>query len=408
MMRAGIGGGFLILAAASLSAADWTQFRGRDGTGVSEETGLPIRWDRTENIRWKAALPGRGLSSPVISKGRVYVTACSGPWQDRLHVLCFNVADGRKVWERQFWSTGNTLCHPKTCMAAPTPATNGDHVYALFATGDLVGLDSKGDLLWYRSLGRDYPTVGNNVGMAASPVLWKNVLILAMENAGESFACGIDAKTGRNVWKVERNRDINWVTPLVVSGRNGDEVLLQSGKEISGYNPQTGEKRWTYEHAGLSTIPSPVSDGSLVLTPAGDQFLALRSSTPGIKPTLAWKSTKLKSAFASPVAYQDRVYAVNQTGVVNCVDAADGKLLWQSPRLTGPFAASPVAGEGRLYLVNEQGNTSVLQVGAEPRVLSTNVLDDPMLASPAISGGAIYLRSDKHLYCIAERSAALH
>src|SRR2546428_749632 len=149
-------------------AADWPQWRGPGGGGGAEEKGLPVPWSATENVRWKGELPGRGLSAPVIAAGRVYVTAATGHDQDRLHVLCFDEATGRKLWERQFWATGTTLCHPKTNMAAPTPATDGKHVYALFATQDLACLDADGNLLWFRSLTGDYPTVGNNVGMASS------------------------------------------------------------------------------------------------------------------------------------------------------------------------------------------------------------------------------------------------
>src|SRR4051812_37298304 len=170
---------------AGARAGDWPQFRGPGGTGVADETGVPTRWGPDENIRWKADLPGRGISSPVVARGKVYVTACTGALQDRLHVLCFDSATGKRLWERQLWATGNTFCHPKTCMAAPTPATDGERVYALFATGDLVCLDAGGNLLWYRALARDFPRVSNQVGMAASPVLWQDVLLVPMETADD-------------------------------------------------------------------------------------------------------------------------------------------------------------------------------------------------------------------------------
>src|SRR4051794_3705413 len=131
-----------LLLANPVYAADWPQFRGPGGTAVSEETGLPTRWGPQENIRWQVELPGRGLSSPVVSRGNVYVTACTGSLQDRLHVLCFDAATGKKRWERQLQATGNTLCHPKTSTAAATPAADGERVYALFATGDLVCFDA--------------------------------------------------------------------------------------------------------------------------------------------------------------------------------------------------------------------------------------------------------------------------
>jgi outer membrane protein assembly factor BamB len=380
-------------------AGDWTQFRGPAGAGVLEEAGLPVRWSATEGIRWKADLPGRGLSNPVIAAGRVFVTACSGAQQERLHVVCFEAATGRRLWERQLWATGSTQCHAKTCMAAPTPVTDGHAVYALFATADLAAFDRDGNLLWYRSLVEDYPRVGNNVGLAASPVLWKEVLIVPLDNAGESFAAGIDTRTGRNRWRVERPRGINWITPAVFSCAGRPAVLFQSGKEATAYDPQTGERLWTHEATGLSTIPSPVAANGLVLVP-GSQLLALRPSADRARVEVAWKSSKLTSSYATPVVYGDRVYAVNNTGVVNAVRLTDGKLVWQSERLKGPFAASPVIGDGKMYLVNEEGTTTVLRLGAKPEVSAINPLQEPILSTPAIAGGALFLRSDGHLFCI--------
>src|SRR5262249_22944007 len=144
-----------------LIAADWPQFRGPGGAGVSPETGLPTRWSPTENIRWKVDLPGRGVSSPIVAGERIYLTACSGYQQRRLHILSFDAATGAKQWERQFQATGNTFCHPKTCMAAPTPVSDGERVYALFATGDLACLGRAGDLIWYRSFVGDYRDITN-------------------------------------------------------------------------------------------------------------------------------------------------------------------------------------------------------------------------------------------------------
>jgi outer membrane protein assembly factor BamB len=337
----------------------------------------------------------------VVARGKVYVTACTGVLQDRLHVLCFDEATGKKLWERQFWATGNTFCHPKTCMAAPTPATDGERVYALFATGDLVCLDADGDLLWYRALARDYPHISNQVGMAASPVLYRDVLLVPMETADESFAAGLDKLTGTNRWKVRRPREINWVTPLLIHNHGRDGALFLSSRELTAYDPRTGRKYWSYSGEGLSPTPSvpslAVGDG-LVVTGSG---LALRPGTDGAPPEVVWRANKLKPAYASPLYYRGRVYAVNNTGILlNCFDAADGKVLWQQ-RIKGPVSASPIIAGGKVYLVNEEGVTTVLEAGARPRVLGTNRLGETILATPAVAGGALFLRSDQHLYCVA-------
>jgi outer membrane protein assembly factor BamB len=356
---------------------------------------LPVYWNQTTNVRWKADLPGRGLSSPVVAAGRVYVTACSGYGQKRLHVLCFNAATGARLWERCFWATGSTTCAPKTCMAAPTPVTDGEAVYALFACGDLAALGADGRLRWYRALALDYPGLANQVGMAASPVLCGDVLVLSLENAGQSLALGVDRHTGRNRWAAERPRVIKWATPAVRAGAEGAEVLFQTWAELSAYDPATGQKRWTYTGEGPSTVTTPVSAGDLVVTQDG---VALRPCA-GRAPEVAWKSNKLKTTYASALAHDGRVYALHSTNFLTCADAATGRTLWQE-RVWGAYSASPVFADGKLYLVNEDGVTTVVAVGDPPRVLTGNPLGETLLATPAVAGGAIFLRSDPHLFCV--------
>jgi outer membrane protein assembly factor BamB len=383
--------------ATSVRAEDSPQFRGVGGLGVSKESSLPVRWSAQENIRWKATLPGRGLSSPVVAGGRVFVTACTGPEQKRLHVLCFDAATGKELWQRQLWATGTTLCHPKTCMAAPTPVSDGERVIALFATADLVCYDRDGNLLWYRSLVGDYPTIGNNVGMAASPILWKDLLLLCLDNAGESFAAGIDKHTGLNRWKIERPRSINWVTPLLVRDGNRDSVLFMSPDHISVHEPGTGKKRWSMTGKSFSSIPSAVAGDGLIFAPGG-KFYAVRSD----KPEVVWETNKLPTGYSSPLYYRGMVYVLTPRGVLNCADGATGRALW-SRRFEGAFSGSPLAADGKIYLVSEEGATTVLQAGVDPQVLSVNALPETFLANPVAAGGAVYLRSDKHLYCIADK-----
>jgi outer membrane protein assembly factor BamB len=384
-----------------VAAEEWKQFRGPDGLGVSSETGLPIRWSQTENLRWKVTLPGRGLSCPVIAAGKVYATASSGYLESRLHVSCLEEATGKLLWERQFWSTGLTVCHPKTCMAAPTPVTDGERIYVLFATGDLIALDAEGNLLWYRSLSRDYPTIGNNVGMAASPVLYKDVLILPLENAGDSFVAGLNKFTGQNRWRHSRPRVINWITPLVFMQGNRPAVICQCPEEIVAYDPELGTELWKATGDGYSPVASPVAGKGLLMVATGD-VLALRARGEKQPPEVVWHAPKLKPSYSSPLFYRDYVYAVNSAGVLNCAEASTGKGLWQE-RLNnkGPYWASPIAADGKIYLINDSGVASVVEAGSQPRILAVNKLEETVLATPAIAGGALYLRSDQHLFCFA-------
>lgn len=392
----------ILLATSTVHADDVTQFRGPGGLGVSKETNLPVKWSATEGLRWKAELPGKGLSNPVIAGGRVYVTATSAYQQKREVVLCFDVKTGKKLWERQVWATGTTQAHPKTNMAAPTPMTDGDRVYALFATGDFVCYDRDGDLVWYRSIVGDYPTVGNNVGMAASPAIHGDMILLCMENAGESFAVGIDKHTGKNAWRVDRPRGINWVSPVVLQGKGQAVVLFQGPTGIDAHDVATGKKAWSapkVKHSAYATLT--VDSG--VIYAASDKFTALRPGKD--EPDVLWQSPKLRPGYCSPIAHDGLVFVVGGPGIVNCADAKTGDVLW-THRLdaAGSYAASPLLADGKLYVTNEAGVTSVLKVDRKDgTLLSANPIGDTILASPVAADGAIFLRSDGALYCIGAK-----
>jgi outer membrane protein assembly factor BamB len=380
-----------------IHGADWSGWRGPNGCGVSSEKGLPERWSEAEGIRWKAPLPGRGVSGPIVASGRVFVTASSGVAQDRMHVLCFDASSGRQRWERQLWATGLTACHPKTSMAAPTPVADGERVYALFATFDVAAFDLDGTLVWYRSLAHDYPALGNQVGMAASPALSKDLVILVLDTDADAFVLALDRRTGENRWKTPRERGINWVSPLVSASGGGDELIVQGPGGLATYDLKTGRPAWSHKE-DLDAIASPVTADGIVFAP-GNGIVAVRPGPAGAAAEVLWKSNKLRTSMASPIVYEGRCYAVSSAGVLTCAGAADGAMLWQE-RLAGPVSASPVAADGKIYCVNEEGTTTVIRTNAEPRVIATNALGEPMLASPAIADGALFLRGDHHLFRI--------
>ncbi len=392
---------FVLGSAASINAGDWPQFRGPGGLAVADDARFPTRWtlsaDKRENIRWTADLPGRGLSSVVVANGRAYVTACDGPHQVQLITLCFDARTGKKLWQRSILATGSTNCHPKTSMAAPTPATDGQHVYALFATADLVAYDRDGNLLWYRSLTGDYPSITNQVGMASSPIYAKGRVIVPMDNSGESFLAAVDAQTGKNVWRIDRPRDINWVTPLL----RGDEIIFQNPEELVAYDVATGERRWSLAEGRRSEIPSPILGAHGEILSPGSELIAVQPGAPGETPQIRWKSSRLRgAAHPTPLFYQNRVFALNSSFVLQCGDATTGKHLWDL-RIKGPVSASPVAANGRIYVVNEQGQTFVIRFDdREGTIEATNSVGEEILATPAFSEGSIFLRSDKKLICI--------
>lgn len=390
----------LLCAALSLTVAgaDWPQFRGPNLAGTVDEPDVPVRWDGENNLRWRAALPGRGVSSPVVVDGRVYLTACSGMNQTRLHLLCFEVETGAKLWERQFWATGSTNCHPKTCVAAPTPVVGRGCVFAMFASGDVVCTDAGGSVRWLRCLQVDEPEMTNLVGRAASPILDGNVLVVPMESQGKSFLFGLDAADGRNRWQAERPSENSYTTPLLVRHAGIKDLVVQAQGSLTGYDPATGAKRWSLDDAGVSAIASPLAAEGLLLA-TGREMLALRPREAG-PPEVVWRSARLGCGTPTPLAFGGRVYAVKDGGILTCGELQTGKQLW-TERLRGSYSASPVVATDRLYLVNEDGETTVVRVGGEPQRVATNRLDGPVLATPAVAGGCIFLRSDRWLSCVA-------
>ena len=404
-LRASWMASFGIIALTGLaSAGDWRQFRGTDTTGVAEDASLPVTWSATENIAWKVSLPGRGLSSPIIIGDRVFLTGSSGYRQDRLHVFCFDAKDGSSLWERQFTATGRTSSHSKMCNATPTPASDGQRLFALYSSNDLICLDLDGNLLWFRGLTYDHPNVSNSLGMASSPVVVGDTLVAQVENDSESLATGVDVVTGVSRWTMKRPKRANWTSAAILNkGPTSDEdlVLLQSSEGLAAVRPQTGTVAWNYKE-GASTIPSSVVSDGVVFIPS-QGITAIRPPTGSENIEVLWRVGKLGPATPSPIVYQGRLFSVNGAGVVTCGDTKTGDEKWKL-RLTGPFSGSPVAAGGHLYFFNEKGEAHVVKPGDDQgELVSTNILDDTILCTPAIANGAIYVRSDKSLWKIATK-----
>lgn len=381
--------------AGSLGAADWTQFRGPNGDGLSSETGVPVKLDPS-SVTWSIGLPGRGLSSPLIVGDKVLVTAGSGARQDRLHVLCFRLNDGALLWERQFWATGRTMTHEKIGAATPTPASDGKAIYAIFSSNDCVALDLDGRLLWFRGLGRDYPNASNSLGMSSSLVVVDGVVVAMVENDSESFTAGLDARTGVNRWKLDRPKKANWTSPVVFkSPGKPNQVLLQSSQGVTAVDPATGKVAWEFSE-GASTVPSLVVTGGKVVVPSNG-ITVVEPGTGDAKPKSVWRSAQLRPGTASPVIADGRLFTLNDGGILTCADARDGKRLWQL-RLKGSFSATPVVAGGHLYCVSEDGRVQVVDPSKpEGAVVSELALDQTVIGTPSIAAGSVFVRGDSRL-----------
>lgn len=380
--------------------ADWLNFRGPNGSGHAPDITTTVGELSDQTLAWKVALPGRGLGSPIIVGDKIIVTAASGPEQQQLHILCFSAKDGSPVWERRFWATGRTMSHSKTNVAAPTPASDGERIYALYSSNDLICVDLDGNLVWMRGLTLDYPNASNSLGMASSPIVVGDTLVAQIENDSESFAAGFDLLTGVNKWKLDRPKSANWTSPTILNKDGESIVALQSSDGILGLVPATGSSVFTVA-GGASTIPSAAASGSELYIPSNGVTVVALGAT-GEEPTKVWNQTNQRPGTASLLVAGEKLYLINNAGVLTCAKRESGEVLWEV-RLKGPFSGSPVAGgDGKLYIFSEQGVGQVVDPSGEKGVVSSEVeLGETILCTPALDGKALYIRSDGHLWKFA-------
>jgi outer membrane protein assembly factor BamB len=385
-------------------AGDWPQFRGPDSTGTVPGVKIPVQ----PKIDWSAALPGRGLASPIVVGEKVFVTASSGPKQERLHVLCFNAADGAKLWERQLRATGRTMSHDKTAVAACTPCSDGRHVFAIWSCNDVAAFDLDGNLQWLRGLTADYPNASNSLGMASSPIVIGGTLVTMIENDSESYTLGLDVKTGRNLWKLDRPKVANWTSPVPwrANAKADPIVILQSSKGLAGVDPVSGSVLWEYTD-GASTTSSSVVAAGVVYAPSNG-ITALTPAAGASAPSQLWRSKQINPATISPVALDGRIFTTNGAGVLTAADLQTGDIRWKL-RLTGPFSGSPVGAGQHLVAVSEKGLVQIVDLAAPEGAVAGSLqlplkaeTKELILCTPALGDAHIFLRTDSTLWRLGE------
>jgi len=398
-------GGLLCLAAITSpcsQAADWRQFRGTSTDSIAIGETLPTELSG-DAIAWQSELPGRGLSGPIIVGDQVIVTASSGYYDNRLHIISMDVATGEQGWERQFQATGRTVAHPKMCVATPTPATDGERIYAFYSSNDLICTDLDGNLQWYRGLGAEFPNASNSLGMSSSPVVIDSTVIAQVESDAESFAIGVDILSGETKWKLDRPRKANWSSPAILpsKGNRPTVALLQSSAGLSAVDPETGAELWTFAD-GASTIPSTtVSDGKIIVPSNG--LTILQPSEDGTSFESVRNAKGARPGTPSPLVMNGLMFYVNRSGVLSAASLETGKRLWQL-RLHGKFSSTPVASNGHLFFFSEKGMATVVHPTEEGgEVVSQLDLTETILCSPAAADNALYIRSDGHLWKLADR-----
>ncbi len=400
---------FLLVHATVSQGGDWPGFRGTNGDGVSNDSGVPTQWDDSNNIRWKLDLPGRGFSSPIVIGKHVFVTAYSGEEDNvKRHLICVDRESGKTRWTKTVdgVSDGGDRGFSYHGQASHTPVSDGERVYVMFGSSGVLAYDLAGNNLWRQDLGNERRA---RFGTASSPILHGDHLIVTAGAESESIRA-LDKKTGKEIWKTEASSlSQTYSTPIIAKNSEGDdELLLSVAFEIWSLKIDSGKLRWYAEtKVDNSACPTLIARDGVVYAIGGRSGgrTAVRIGGKGdtTDDNVLWSESG-GAYVPSPVFHQGKLYWVNDRGIASCVDAKTGEVVG-TKRLGGRFYASVVLIKDKLYAVSRFDGTYVLKADPEFEQIAHNKLSDEsdFSGSPAISNGQIFIRSDASLYCIGSK-----
>ena len=381
-------------AASEQGATRWPGFRGGRDTNVSGAARLPLSWS-DDSVEWWVTTPGFGQSSPVIWDDTVFLTSLEGAMKETLFVTAISLEEGVERWRRKFDAAEAFEWNDYVSKGAPTPAVDGERLYAFFDSGDLLALDHGGETVWHRRLGAEYGTVGGNHGVGNSVLLTGDAVVVLLARRTYSYLLAVDPATGETRWKTDREPGVAWSTPVLAPG--GGEIVVSASGRVEGFDAATGQRLWFFEDLRGNHVPSPTITEDLVIVGgmAVEANLALRRGRAGAlgRGDVAWTAGS-GSNFASPFAYRDCVYWVNPAGAARCLAPESGAVRW-THRLPASTWATPLGHDGHVYFFTQDGVTQVLRASADaPQVVATNPLsvDAPVTGFAAVDD-AIVIRA---------------
>ena len=429
----------LLMWTAAAASEDWPQFRGLSAGVAADDPALPEAWDKTQNVVWATDVPGLGWSSPVVWGDQIFVTTVvsSGPATPpqkglfagtmlynakvphRWMVYAIDFGTGRVRWQQEVRNVvPPTPKHIKNSFASETPVTDGERVYVFFADIGLFAFDMKGNVAWVKEMAPMEREFG--YGSGASPIVHKNRVYIVNDNEKKSFIAAHDARTGAELWRVDRDEESNWSTPFVWENERRTEIVTSGTGRVRSYDLD-GKLLWELKGMTWINVPTPFAKHGLLYISSGwvgDALRPVYAIRPGASGDIslkegetsnahiAWSQRQLGTYNTSPLVYGDYFYTLFDRGFLACHDARTGKQIYGRQRIdadTSGFTASPWAYNGKIFALSEDGDTFVIQAGPEFKVLGKNSLDEMALATPAVTRGSVILRTQSKLYRIAKR-----
>jgi len=436
-----------LISAATVANPDsphWPEWRGPFLNGMARGD-APVTWSDTKNIKWKADIPGRGHSTPIIWGDKIFLTTAiptgekpqpapsedqadqggrrrGGPGggagaqiEHRFEVMCLDKRTGKVIWQKtaRVAKPHEGYHRAYGSFASGSPITDGKYVYVTFGSRGIYCYDMNGKLIWQKDPGVQLQ-MRLQFGEGVAPALDGDRLFHTFDHEAGSFIVALDKRTGKELWQAAREERSSWSTPLVIEHAGRRQVIVAATAKVRSYDVQTGKVIWECAGLGSNVIPAPIYHNGVVYVMSGHRdprLMAIRLGKEGDltgTDAVLWNHTRGIAYTASPVLHEGKLYVLTDSGQVSCFNIATGEPYYHQVRLPRPynFKASPVGATGKLYLASEDGDVIILKMGEKMEVLATNRLDDQVfIASPIIVGGEIFLRSQNHLYCISESKA---
>jgi outer membrane protein assembly factor BamB len=402
---------------AGLLSADegWRQFRGPTGEGHTSAKHLPLTWNENRKIVWKTAIHDHGWSSPVVCGNQIWMTAATKDGH-KLFAVCVDRETGKIVHDLHVFDVEQPQpIAADNTYATPTPAIEPNRVYVHFGTYGTVCLNcATGSVVWMRrDLNCDHEI---GAGPCSSPFLLGDLLIVNVDGRDVQYMIALDTSNGKTVWKATRSFDYATVPvnkrkaftmPLLVPRGAGRQLVSPGGQAVYAYDPATGEEFWKARHNGFSCVPRPVYGHGLVFFVTDydrPELWAVRCDGAGdvTDSHVAWKETRGIPSRSSPLVVEDLLFMISHEGVLSCLEAKTGRIVWKN-RVEGKYSASPIHADDRIYFFNENAACTVIRPGRKFDQLAVNRLNEQkMMASPAVAGDSIFIRTEEHLYRVDE------
>lgn len=408
----------MFILTANSFADNWQQWRGTYNDGISKETEAPIQWSQTENIKWRLPLPGEAASTPVIWEDKIFLTSAE---QDALVLMCVST-DGEERWKRTLGHGNRSVRSGEANSAAPSPVTDGEHVWAFLGTGDLACYDFEGNQVWHTNLADRYGEFNLYFVMSTTPLLDKDRLYFQLIHSNAWVVLALNKMTGEEIWKHNRDSDATaeceqaYTSPILYRDAEREYLVVHGADYVTAHSLEDGSEIWrcgglnpisSYNYS-LRFVASPVATEGLIVVPSAKNGPVL-----GINPVATqgditdsewqiWKRQQGTPDVPSPLIHDGLVYLCRENGDLICLDAKTGEQFYRERTHRHRHRASPVYVNGYIYLTSRDGVITVVKAGREFEIVASNAMDEVIAASPAIANGTLYLRSYQALYAIGE------